>query len=57
MTDIFHGFELLLFKTFQANPELWNEWKSKLREKVGEKGNTVEDFDDFGVSNIVICGI
>ncbi|ESO94194.1 hypothetical protein LOTGIDRAFT_232454 [Lottia gigantea] len=48
MGEIFHGFELLLFKRFQSHPEQWREWRGKLMEKVGEKGLLIDDLDDIG---------
>ena len=30
MSDLFNGYELLLFKKFQSEPQIWLEWKEKL---------------------------
>ena len=30
MTNLFNGYELLLFKKFQTEPQIWSEWKEKL---------------------------
>ena len=49
MSEIFHGFELLLLKRFQTNPELWYEWRARILSKVGENGTRVDDLEDLGV--------
>ena len=41
MSDLFNGYELLLFKKFQSEPHIWTEWREKL--------NRVEE-TDYGVS-------
>ncbi|XP_046355927.1 uncharacterized protein LOC124134881 [Haliotis rufescens] len=48
MTDVFHGFELLLFRRFQSHPELWIEWRDKLAKKISEKGTLIDDIEDIG---------
>ncbi|KAK7479458.1 hypothetical protein BaRGS_00029274 [Batillaria attramentaria] len=49
MSEIFHGFELLLLRRFQLNPELWYEWRDKILDKVGEKGGSrLDELEDLG---------
>ncbi|GAB1601363.1 uncharacterized protein LOC115217462 [Argonauta hians] len=50
MAHIFHGYELLLFKRFHAEPSLWLEWKNKLLEKSRDAPSPTSliDLEDIG---------
>ncbi|KAL8622836.1 hypothetical protein ACOMHN_026957 [Nucella lapillus] len=48
MSEIFHGFELLLLKRFQTNPELWYEWRNRILSRIGEDGTCLDDLEDLG---------
>lgn len=57
MTDVFHGFELLLFRRFQSHPELWVEWRDKLAKKIGDKGTLIDDIEDIGVMFLFVFSL
>ncbi|XP_041352885.1 uncharacterized protein LOC121371222 isoform X1 [Gigantopelta aegis] len=54
MTDVFNGFELLLFRRFQSCPALWLDWRGKLLSKAVDKPagqgtyHVLEDLEDIG---------
>lgn len=50
MSDIFHGFELLLFKKFSTNPEVWYGLRKQIQSKLAD---TSESEDTISISEIV----
>lgn len=55
MSDIFHGFELLLFKKFSTNPEVWYGLRKQIQSKL-ENTSETESEDTISISEIVqVC--
>lgn len=52
MSDIFHGFELLLFKKFSTNPEVWYGLRKQIQSKL-ENTSETESEDTISISDIV----
>ena len=52
MSDIFHGFELLLFKKFSTNPEVWYGLKKQIQSKL-ENTSESDSEDTISISEIV----
>ena len=54
MSHIFHGFELLLFKKFSSNPEVWFGLKKQINEKLEKSSDEFIDINDL-VQVSLIC--
>jgi hypothetical protein len=53
MSDIFHGFELLLFKKFSTNPEVWYGLRKQIQSKLENTSSESDSEDTISISEIV----
>lgn len=47
MTNIYHGFELLLFKKFSCHPEVWYGLRKQIQDKLEKSSDDVIDINDI----------
>ncbi|XP_052106698.1 uncharacterized protein LOC127739146 [Mytilus californianus] len=47
MTDIYHGFELLLFKKFSCHPEVWYGLRKQIQDKLEKSSDDIIDINDI----------